>query len=37
MFTHTLPPIAQYRQVGTVTAVAQASPHQLVSPAATAW
>ncbi len=30
MFTHTLPPIAQYRQVGTATAVAQASPHQLV-------
>lgn len=30
MFTTVLQPIEQYRQVGTATAVAQASPHQLV-------
>ena len=30
MLTHVLPPIAQYRQVDTSTAVSQASPHQLV-------
>lgn len=30
MFTTVLPPIDQYRHVGTVTAVTQASPHQLV-------
>ena len=30
MFTSQLPPIDQYRNVGTVTAVSQADPHQLV-------
>ncbi|GAB3667521.1 flagellar export chaperone FliS [Ramlibacter alkalitolerans] len=30
MFTSTLQPIAQYREVGTITAVSQADPHQLV-------
>lgn len=30
MFTSTLKPIAQYREVGTITAVSQADPHQLV-------
>jgi flagellar protein FliS len=30
MFTTPLQPIEQYRQVGTVTAVSQADPHQLV-------
>jgi flagellar protein FliS len=30
MFTTQLQPIDQYRQVGTVTAVSQADPHQLV-------
>ena len=30
MFTNVLTPIDQYRHVGTVTAVSQASPHQLV-------
>lgn len=30
MFTTATPPIDQYRHVGTETAVAQASPHQLV-------
>ncbi|MFD0669586.1 flagellar export chaperone FliS [Ramlibacter sp. MAHUQ-53] len=30
MLTTVLPPIEQYRLVGTVTAVSQASPHQLV-------
>lgn len=30
MFTTSLQPIDQYRQVGTVTAVSQADPHQLV-------
>ncbi len=30
MFAHPLPPIEQYRHVDTVTAVSQASPHQLV-------
>ena len=30
MFTSQLQPIDQYRQVGTVTAVSQANPHQLV-------
>ena len=30
MFTAVLTPIDQYRHVGTVTAVSQASPHQLV-------
>lgn len=30
MFTTVLPPIDQYRHVGTVTAVTGASPHQLV-------
>ncbi|TFZ08351.1 flagellar export chaperone FliS [Ramlibacter humi] len=31
MFTTTLQPIEQYRQVGTATAVSQADPHRLVS------
>ncbi len=30
MYTTVLPPIDQYRHVGTVTAVTQANPHQLV-------
>jgi flagellar protein FliS len=30
MFTSILQPIAQYREVGTITAVSQADPHQLV-------
>lgn len=30
MFTSPLLPIEQYRQVGTVTAVSQADPHQLI-------
>lgn len=30
MLTQVLPPIDQYRHVGTITAVSQASPHQLV-------
>jgi len=31
MFTTPLPPVDQYRHVGTTTAVSEASPHQLVS------
>ena len=30
MFTAALPPVDQYRNVGTATAVTQASPHQLI-------